>query len=57
MLNFYKIVKENLNFNRFEFQETVCLEYSCPIDDEQVGVFSKNDYIVHVLSEHIDVGR
>jgi len=50
MLNFYQIVKDNLKFNRFEFRETVCLEYTCPIDAEQVGIFSKNDYIVHVLS-------
>ena len=50
MLNFYKIVKENLNFNRFEFRETVCLEYTCPIDAEQVGIFSRNDYLVYVLS-------
>ncbi len=50
MLNFYKIVKDNLNFNRFEFQDTVCLEYTCPIDAEEVGIFSKNDYLVHVLS-------
>ena len=50
MLNFYKIVKENLSFNRFEFRETVCLEYTCPIDAEQIGIFSKNDYLVYVLS-------
>ena len=50
MLNFYKIVKENLSFNRFEFKETVCLEYTCPIDAEHVGIFSRSDYIVHVLS-------
>jgi len=50
MLNFYKIVKENLSFNRFEFRETVCLEYSCPIDAEQIGIFSRNDYLVYVLS-------
>lgn len=50
MLNFYKIVKENLRFNRFEFKETVCLEYTCPIRGEQVGVFSRNDYLIHVLS-------
>jgi AraC-like DNA-binding protein len=50
MLNFYKIVKENLSFNRFEFQETVCLEYTCPIDAEQIAIFSRNDYLVHVLS-------
>ena len=50
MLNFYKIVKENLNFNRFEFDENVCLEYTCPIDAETVGIFSRSDYVVYVLS-------
>lgn len=50
MLNFYKIVKENLSFNRFEFRETICLEYTCPIDAEQIGIFSRNDYLVYVLS-------
>ena len=50
MLNFYKIVKENLSFNRFEFRETVCLEYTCPIEAEQIGIFSRNDYLVYVLS-------
>lgn len=50
MLNFYRIVKENLSFNRFQFKDTVCLEYTCPIDAEQIGIFSKNDYLVYVLS-------
>lgn len=50
MLNFYKIVKENLSFNRFEYNQTVCLEYTCPLDAEQIGIFSRNDYLVHVLS-------
>ncbi len=50
VLNFYRIVKENLNFNRFEFRETVCLEYTCPIEAEEIGIFSRNDYIVYVLS-------
>lgn len=50
MINFYKLVKENLHFNRFEFEDTVCLEYSCPIEAEQVGIFSQTDLLVHVLS-------
>lgn len=50
MLNFYKIVKENLSFNRFEYRNTVCLEYTCPIEAEQIGIFSRNDYLVYVLS-------
>jgi len=50
MIDFYKIVKENLNFNRFQFNDTVCLEYTCPIDAEEIGIFSRNDFVVHVLS-------
>ncbi len=50
MLNFYQIVKENLSFNRFQYKETVCLEYTCPIDADQIGIYSPNDYLVHVLS-------
>ncbi|MBK8968219.1 MAG: helix-turn-helix transcriptional regulator [Lewinellaceae bacterium] len=50
MRNFYKIVKESLHFNRFELGDTVCLEYACPLDGAQVGIFSKCDYIAHVLS-------
>lgn len=50
MLNFYQIVKESLHFNRFEFDKTICLEYSCPLEAEHVGIFSQSDYLVHVLS-------
>ena len=50
MIDFYKIVKESLHFNRFEFDDTVGLEYSCPIEAEQVGIFSQADYVVYVLS-------
>lgn len=50
MLNFYQIVKENLSFNRFQYHDTVCLEYTCPIEAEQIGIFSRNDYLVYVLS-------
>ena len=50
ILDFYKIVKEALHFNRFEIGETVCLEYSCPLEAEHVGIFSRSDYLVHVLS-------
>ncbi|NMM47936.1 helix-turn-helix domain-containing protein [Marinigracilibium pacificum] len=50
MLNFYQIVRDNLNFNRFQYKDTVCLEYTCPIDADQIGIFSKNDVVVYVLS-------
>lgn len=50
MIDFYKIVKENLSYNRFQFKDTVCLEYNCPLDADQIGIFSRSDYVVHVLS-------
>lgn len=50
MLDFYQIVKQNLHYNRFEHENTVCLEYSCPLEADEVGIYSRCDYVVHVLS-------
>lgn len=50
MINFYKIVKESLYFNRFTLDDTICLEYSCPIEATRAGILSRSDYIVYVLS-------
>ena len=50
MINFYQVVKESLHTNRFEYNEIICFEYSCPIDAENISLFSRYDYVVHVLS-------
>lgn len=50
MQNLYEVIKGSLFFNRFVLDDLVCVEYTCPLEDEHLGVFTKYDYIIHVLS-------
>ena len=50
MQNLYEIIKGSLFFNRLVLDDLVCVEYTCPLEDEQMGIFTKYDYIIHVLS-------
>lgn len=50
MRNFYEIIKESLYFNKFEINDTICVEYSCPLESERDAICSQSDYIIHVLS-------
>jgi len=50
MQNLYEVIKGSLFFNRFVLNDLVCVEYTCPLEDEQLGIFTQYDYIIHVLS-------
>ncbi len=50
MRNLFEFVKENMIFNKFVLNELVCVEYHCDVEDEEVGIFTQSDYIIHVLS-------
>lgn len=50
MQNLYEIIKGSLFFNKFVLGDLVCIEYSCPLEDEHMGIFTQSDYIIHVLS-------
>jgi len=50
MVNLFESVRDSLEFNKFKLNELVCVEYSCPVEEEQVGIYTQSDYIVHVLS-------
>lgn len=50
MQNLYEIVRDGLHFNKFTLGDNICVEYTCPLEDEWMGVSSQSDYIVHVLS-------
>jgi AraC-like DNA-binding protein len=50
MQNLYEVVKDNLYFNKFSINELICIEYTCPLEDEQLGIYAQYDYIIHVLS-------
>ena len=51
MINFFETVKEGLHFNKFELNDTICVEYTCPIENEQrIGLCSQSDYLIYILS-------
>lgn len=50
MRNFYEIIKDSLFFNKFEINDTICVEYSCPLENERAAICSQSDYIIYVLS-------
>lgn len=50
MQNIFEIVRDGLHFNKFKLGNIICVEYTCPLEDEWMGVASQTDYIVHVLS-------
>ena len=50
MINLFETVRDSLVFNKFRLNEVVCVEYTCPVEDEEVGIYAQSDYIVHVLS-------
>ncbi|MFT5777651.1 MAG: AraC-like DNA-binding protein [Crocinitomicaceae bacterium] len=50
MRNLYDVIKGSLRFNKFIIDDLVCVEYICPLEDEQLGLYTEFDYIIHVLS-------
>jgi len=50
MMNIYETVRSGLFFNKFEVEDIIFVEYSCPIEDESTVIWSQTDYMVHVLS-------
>ena len=50
MRNIYEVIKDSLSFNKFILNDLVCVEYTCPLEEEQLGIFTQSDYIIHVLS-------
>ena len=50
MQNFFETVKDGLQFNKLELEELLFVEYTCPISDQEFGIWSQRDYILYVLS-------
>lgn len=50
MLNLYETIKEGLQFNKFELGNIICVEYTCPAQNEYLDIYSQTDYILQVLS-------
>ena len=50
MNNLYEIVKENMLFKKFILNDIVCVEYTCPVEEEHVGIYTESDYLIYILS-------
>lgn len=50
MQNLFENLKSGLQYNKFLLDELMGVEYSCPIPDEELGIWAQTDYILHVLS-------
>lgn len=49
MLNIYELARSSLYFNKFEIGDLLFVEYTCPIKEESLGVWTPRDYLIHVL--------
>ncbi len=50
MDNFYELIRDGLHYNKFTLDELLCVEYTCPLPDEESVLWAQTDYIIHVLS-------
>ncbi len=50
MQKLFEHIKQGLYFNKFELDNNIAVEYSCPLEEERMGICSQSDYIVHILS-------
>lgn len=50
MDNLYETIRGGLLFNKFEVRELTFVQYSCPLTEDGMGIWSQYDYLVHVLS-------
>jgi len=50
MLNLYENIRSNLHFNKFEIGDLLFAQYTCPIEEEALGIWTHTDYLVHVVS-------
>lgn len=48
--NIYEDVKDGLHFNKLRVDELLYVEYTCPITEKEIGIWSQCDYVVHILS-------
>ncbi|MHC4925214.1 MAG: helix-turn-helix transcriptional regulator [Planctomycetota bacterium] len=50
MNNLHDDIRGNTAFNRLEIGEILFAEYTCPLDTKMFGIWTEQDYLVHVVS-------
>ena len=52
MLNAFEVIRANPTAKRFEIGEMLFAQFTCPTQEEPVGIWSQTDHLVHVVSAH-----
>ena len=50
MLNAFDVIRANPTAKRFEIEEMLFAQFTCPAQDEPLGIWSQTDHLVHVVS-------
>jgi AraC-like DNA-binding protein len=50
MLNLFEDTRANPHFRKFEIGDVLFAEYTCPIEEKSIGIWTHTDYLVHVVS-------
>jgi len=50
MVNFFEHLRDNLHFNKFLLDDLLCVEYTCPLTETEIGIWAQCDQVIHVLS-------
>ena len=50
MENFYDNIRTNPRYNQLEIGELLFAEYTCPLESKMFGIWTEQDYLVHVIS-------
>jgi AraC-like DNA-binding protein len=50
MITVYELIRSGLHYNKFEIGPLIFVEYTCPIEEQQLGIWTPSDYMIHILS-------
>lgn len=50
LYNFFDELRNDVHFNKFVVDDLLFIEYNCPLENEEVTIWSRSDYIIYVLS-------
>lgn len=50
MVDLYALVRDSLDYKKYMIDDLICVEYTCPVEEEHVGIYAECDYLIHILS-------
>jgi AraC-like DNA-binding protein len=50
MYDLYAIVRDSLSYKKYMLNDLICVEYTCPVEEEHAGIYAEYDYLIHILS-------